>query len=256
MRRLLVIAAVVVVAAGALVGTWVWRDRKTNAEPTIARRVAGRLSCGGADGSPTFTTAMLNGPALPDSVVFGDGPGRALRAFLAGRYGTAYPITREGEWIMILREPAQVTYVHRQANGLVALGPRKERGKWKVTGWGGCEPRYQGSIRWEVGALPGPGTVTFPIGYITGGKCNGPTHELLGLDHVDVVETIEAVTITLYRAQDLPPPGWKPPKNAGCSAGGTMARTTVALKSPMGTRQLLDGGPVPPTPVTPTPFAP
>ena len=252
MRRVLLVGTVLVVAAG-VAGAWLWPDSGTPTPLSWPRRLNGRLSCGGTESSPTFTAANLHGPPLSRAAVFADAPGRALRRWLGPRYGTS----REGTWVMILRQPGWVMYLRRLNDIYAEVEFERHHGNWRLAGWGGCVPRYQGSQSWTIHALPDPAATSFVIGYTTGIKCNGPTHELLPLGHVDVRETSDAVRLTLYLAEDLPPPGWKPPPGVqACTTVGYWQQTAVTLARPMGRRTLFDGGHEPPLPVTPVPYGP
>ena len=256
MRRLVAVMAGVAIATAAIAFVvWEGSDSEPSAAPTPPRRAAGRLSCSGGDGLPTFSPVTLQRRGLPASTLFGDAPGKALRTFLSGRPGSSFPLTPDGAFNVISRTPAGVLYLERTGTDFAYAAASKQGGKWKVRGWGGCAPRYQGSISFQIAVVPDPAASTFPVQYLTGGKCNGPTHELLALDHVAVHETADTVEVTLYREEDIPPPGWKPPKNTACDSGGVMERTTISLSNALGSRHILDAGAVPAAPAAIAPTA-
>ena len=93
-----------------------------------------------------------------------------------------------------------------------------------------------------LAAKPNPAATELSLS-VAGGSCGGDS-AATRLDHVEVEETAQAVTVTAFTYIDNPLP-----KGANCGGVGLTIPVQAVLKQPLGARDLLDGACTPPVAV-------
>lgn len=112
---------------------------------------------------------------------------------------------------------------------------------WVLQSWGGCNPRrIEDDLvaeEWEPADPPTASSQSLEI-VVWGGICSG-TDLKTEIVSTHVAETGAAVVVTVWTSS--------PVSEGNCGLLATLIPATVALADPIGDRQILDGGAVPPT---------
>lgn len=204
----------------------------------------GSLTCyvgGRVDPSQFFSAAALAAPPPSAEELASDPPGAALRDFLTRDAGSASSVFRDAKdgWKVLVRHPNEVRYGHQRGarvDYVAIIG--QNGGPWKWMGGGDCHPRHPGTTTWRYSVSPANPSVLL-ITYETG-TCDGPA-EVTKAREVYVDEGNSQVVVAIILAADKP-------RGGVCAGVGMLLQTEVHLKAPLGSRALLDGGPVPPQP--------
>ncbi len=197
----------------------------------------GPLTCnlGGVGPSRFFSQSALTAPPPPTEELASDPPGAALRDFLARDAGSVYRDARDG-WKVLVRHPNEVRYGHQRGDRVdyvAVIG--QNGGPWKWMGGGDCRPRHPGTTTWRY-SVSLANLAVLLITYDTG-SCDGPA-EVIKAREVYVDEGSSRVVVAITLSPDKP--------RGGVSAGvGMTLQTEFHLKAPLGSRPLVDGGPVP-----------
>jgi len=172
-----------------------------------------------------------------------DGPAAAaLRDYIAGARPVADWIPQDG-YLEVLRTPDLVLWVNRNADGPVQGVARRVADGWDATVSGCQHPLTvtQGTVPvvWALAEMPDPQATMLRV-LATSRECASGMATGDRLRPPEVAETDDAVTIT-FTADPLPPGGYD------CQ-GVPPTHATVQLAAPLGDRELLDGGTLPPHP--------
>jgi hypothetical protein len=202
----------------------------------------GSLTCyvgGRVDPSQFFSPSALAAPPPSAEQLASDPPGAALRDFLAQDAASPSSVFRDAKdgWKVLSRRPNEVRYGHQRGDRVdyvAVIG--QNGGPWKWMGGGDCHPRHPGTTTWHYSVSPANPTVLL-ITYETG-SCDGPA-DVTKARQVYVDEGSSQVVVAIILSADKP-------RGGVCAGIGMLLHTEVHLKTPLGSRPLLDGGPVPP----------
>jgi hypothetical protein len=204
----------------------------------------GPLTCyvgGRVDPSQFFSPSALAAPPPSAEQLASDPPGAALRDFLTRDAASASSVFRDAKdgWKVLRRRPNEVRYGHQRGDRVdyvAIIG--QNGGPWKWMGGGDCHPRHPGTTTWRYSVSPANPAVLL-ITYETG-TCDGPA-EVTKAREVYLDEGSSRVVVAIILSADKP-------RGGVCAGVGMLLQMEVHLKAPLGSRPLLDGGPVPPQP--------
>jgi hypothetical protein len=204
----------------------------------------GPLTCyvgGRVDPSQFFSPSALAAPPPSAEQLASDPPGAALRDFLTRDAASASSVFRDAKdgWKVLSRRPNEVRYGHQRGDRVdyvAIIG--QNGGPWKWMGGGDCHPRHPGTTTWRYSVSPANPAVLL-ITYETG-SCDGPA-EVTKAREVYLDEGTSRVVVAIILSADKP-------RGGVCAGVGMLLQTEVHVKAPLGSRPLLDGGPVPPQP--------
>lgn len=255
----LLAASAVVIAAVAVPSFFVGEDARTlelvdrpeglaNSPMTSPQREGtggAEIACSGMAGS--FAADALEGQVLSKERLRQQPYGAALVEFFTEGEGAieAHLFNTASEF-RLLRESQEMVLVGGLREERVTSYFAVERGQndaWQVRGWGDCEPRIVEdglkTVRWSLLAVEG-GTLRLMV---HGGMCSGEEDTTTRIADIVTTETDERVVVTVWVSE-----GVSESESETCAGVGVDIPAAVELDAPLGDRQLLDGGMVPPGP--------
>lgn len=168
----------------------------------------------------------------------------ALRAHLA-RPDTGMDIRPGTGWHLVGNDGRTAEFVTRQGEfGMMVVFMALDGSGWSVTGWGDCRPRLAlppglGDAEWRFDAadpVPGPQTQVFDA-LVTELGCNSGQPADGRIVGPAIVRDVDRVLVIFATR---PRPGFQ------ACPGNPSTRVVVDLGEPLGDRDLLDGGSLPP----------
>ncbi|MEN8040774.1 MAG: hypothetical protein ABFR95_04655 [Actinomycetota bacterium] len=199
-------------------------------------------------GSTSFDLRYTEGPELTKDEFLDTTQGQILEAFFIGGEG----------------EPENHNYLASDGFSIVdsefILGYTDGRitsefnlHEDSIRGWGGCRPKLTtddlSSERFIVAGPIEPSATTIPL-KVQGGACSAEDgyHVTTEVVEVDVTETANSVLITVWK-RGIPPPWADEDGNYMCAGVGIEIDAEAALSAPIGDREILDAGQLPPASV-------
>lgn len=241
-RRLLTLATVIMLVLSLGAGLQaVLPSGASDASATMAPRAPLdlRYTCGAFPFEAGLLTA---GPG--DDEQGNDPAAAALRTHLAG-VGPDIDFLPDTGWHLTGMDARVAEFVTAGGDlGMKAVALENGADGWKVTDWGDCQPRLQlpaglGSAEWAFDpAQPKPGAATQVFdALVTEMSCNDGQPADGRFVGPQIVKSVDTVLV-IFAVRPLPG-GHTCPSNPS-------TRITVDLGEPLGERQLLDGGRLPP----------
>ncbi len=172
-------------------------------------------------------------------------------------YGEEFPGSETWSWRLVLQEEAMAEFMARTDDlgppGWVNARVVRRDDVWRSYGMGQCDPKVvlsaeYGPASWALDpafAAPGPDTTELHI-LVWERSCSGGAPATGRIAPPAVLVGTETVTITLGVRPIEVPPGF-----AITCPGPPGTPAILHLPEPLGSRQLLDGGSVPPAPPKP-----
>jgi hypothetical protein len=205
------------------------------------------LTCGGGR---TFPRSGLDAPTGAENAA---GPEfDALRASLA-KFGPEFPGSNAWTWRLAGRDATDATFLARTNStgqpGWVSIEVINGADGWQPSGMGQCDPLVVlsadfGRATWALDpafASPAPASTELHI-LVWERACSSGSPTTGRMSAPDIEYAPETVTITI---------GVRPLGGPQACPGPPGTPATVGLAEPLGTRTLLDGGRVPPSPPSP-----
>jgi hypothetical protein len=201
-----------------------------------------RVSCSPVGDRSFDVLDFSSGGDLSRDEFLGTPQGQALEAFFTGGDGqpenesfvTAGAFTiLSGDYVVGFDDRWPSSY-YRLDNG-------------RVSSWGGCQPVLvrgdQVARRWVPASPPEPDATSIPI-LVEGGGCSEDGGIVTSTEIVELhVQDEDAVVITVWTRETN--------RLRGCAGVDIQITAEAVLSGPLGNRQLLDGGLLPPSPVHP-----
>ena len=201
---------------------------------------SGAIGCGQSVTDPAyfFAQSVLTQEPPPDAVIQSDPAGAALLSFVRGPGSPSFYQKAQTGWKLLARKQGIVLYgqgtPHLEWQATMKDGP----GGWKWTGGGACAASHPGTTTWRY-SLATSDPALLRVEYDTGScSADGPP-ELI--QEVYVHEEPERVVLAVILGSAIT-------GGHSCAGVGRIGHTTVRLLSPLGSRGLFDGGPVPTVP--------